>query len=238
MKDLLQEIKMLQGVLGVFVFTTDKGIAGSDVPPSFREPALLRMGKFSNSFFGNRVALQQNFSSFEVRNDESLLLLKKIDDTACLITICEPTVSMPLVNMTTSMLLAELKTAVSMAMTAPPAAPAAPAPQPQSAPQSPPATAAPQPAAPQAAAGSSPVDIDKLMNEGPFAAIARKLEDAMSRAIGPVGTMVVRDSVEKWIAAGAPSKNRFNELMGLLIAEIGDTALEDEFRKEVGSLLQ
>ena len=232
---------MLQGVLGVFVYTEQTGIVVSDVPPSFREPALVRMGQFAQVFFSNRVALQQRFTSFELKNDESLLLLKKIDDVAFLVTICEPTVSMPLVNMTTSMLLAELRAAVVVGKDRPvaPAPPAASKPAPVAAPPVPPPTPSAPVAPAQASAGPpASVDVDKLLNEGPFAAIARKMEDAMSRAIGPVGGMVVRDCVEKWVEGGAPAKNRFNELLGLLIKEIGDAALEDEFRKEVGSLFK
>ena len=240
MNELLQEIKMLQGVLGVFVYDGQNGIVASDVPSNFREPSLIRMGQFAQTFFGNRVALQQRFTSFELKNDESLLLLKKIDNTVFLVTLCESAASMPLVNMTTSMLLAELKAAMAMAgqqkvapAPPPPQQPAQPARQ--APPQQPPSQqAAAAPAAPQPAA----VDVEKLMSEGPFAPIARKLEDGMSKAIGPVGIMVVRDCVEKWVASGAPAKNRFHILLDLLIKEIGDPALETEFRQEVGSLFK
>jgi len=164
MKELLQEIKMLQGVLGVFVFAEKTGVVARDVPPSFRDPALVRMGQFTQMFFANRVAIQQRFTSFELKNDESLLLLKKIDKNAFLVTICEPTVSMPLVNMTTSMLLAELKAAAMVAnnggasagqgaptqedKAAAPSAPPAPVAAPPPPPSAPPAPAAAPPPPP------------------------------------------------------------------------------------------
>ncbi|MEN8141018.1 MAG: hypothetical protein ABFR97_07330 [Thermodesulfobacteriota bacterium] len=231
MKELLQEIKMLKGVLGVFVYSGPKGIIASDVPNSFREPSLKRMGQFTQLFFANRVARQQRFTSMEVKNDESLLMLKKVDDVVFLVTICEANASMPLVNMTTSMLLSELKSAAAAPSPPPPPPPVSPVAAPPAAKAKP----APAASAPPAAA---PVDLNKLLNEGPFAATARKLEDAMSRAIGPVGVMVVRDCVEKWVANGAPAKNRFNELLGLLLKEIGDRELENEFKREVGPLLK
>lgn len=241
MNDLLQEIKMLKGVLGAFVYTDKFGLVASEMPPaaSFSLASMERVGVFVKRFYSNPTTVQLGVMSYEIRNSESLMLLKKIDDHATLITVCASDVSMPLVNMTTSMLIAELKSAVDLITEKPD-----PSKLQSKAKAQPAAVAQPQKAQPQAAkpaAAPKPkakvVDVEKLMTEGPFAAIARKLEDSMSRAIGPVGNMVVRDCVEKWVANGSPSKDRFEELMMLLVKEIGDTRLEEEFRQEVGSLL-
>ncbi len=231
MKDLLQEIKMLQGVVGVFVYTTNLGVIAMDVPSTFSEPALDRIGNFVKAFYGNQTTQDCDIMSLEVKNDDSLFLYKKIDSGATLVAICEANVSMPLVNMTTSMLLAELKASADLITVKPSFAELDGA--------SKPAPKVATAVAPKAATSQTPppsVDVDKLMTEGPFSAIASKLEDAMARAIGPIGSMVVRDCVEKWVQGGSPSKNRFNELLGHLVKEIGDSQLEDEFKKEVGSL--
>ncbi len=232
MKDLLQEIKMLQGVVGVFVYTNNLGVIALDVPPTFSEPALDRIGSFVKAFFANQTTMAQDVMSLEVRNKESLFLYKKIDEGGTLITICDVKVSLPLVNMTTSMLLAELKAAADLVTVKPDFAKLNNGPAESSLSS---VTSESQVAAPQTAAPTV-IDVDKLMKEGPFAAIASKLEDAMARAIGPVGSMVVRDCVEKWVEGGSPAKSRFNELLGLLVKEIGDSRLEDEFKQEVGSL--
>lgn len=236
MNDLLQEIKMLKGVRGAFVYTDRFGLVACEMPPAanFTVASMERVGVFVKRFFGNPATVDLGVMSFEIRSKDSLMLLKKIDDHATLITNCETGVSMPLVNMTTSMLIAELKSAVDLItqkpdlselQAKPTPATAAAAVQKQTTKQA--------PSQPKAKA----LDVEKLMNEGPFAAIARKLEDSMSRAIGPVGTMVVRDCVDKWVAGGSPSKDRFGELMALLLKEIGDSRLEKEFSQEVGSLL-
>ncbi len=242
MNDLLQEIKMLKGVLGAFVYTDKFGLVACDMPPSasFTVASMDRVGQFVKRFYSNPTTLELGVMSYEIRNNESLMLLKKIDDHATLITICESAVSMPLVNMTTSMLIAELKSAVDLITEKPDLSKLQGQAKSATAPSTPTAKAAAKPA-PKPAATPKPkakvIDVDKLMTEGPFAAIARKLEDSMARAIGPVGNMVVRDCVEKWVAGGSPSKDRFEELMTLLLKEIGDSRLEDEFRQEVGSLL-
>ncbi|PLX49541.1 MAG: hypothetical protein C0613_07335 [Desulfobulbaceae bacterium] len=236
MNDLLEEIKMLKGVQGAFVYTEKFGLVASDMPASagFSLAAMERLGVFVKRFFSNPTTMELGVMSYEVRNPESLILLKKIDNQATLITVCDTTVSMPLVNMTTSMLIAELKSAVDLITEKPDVSKL----QPQAKPAQ---TAAAQAKKPASQVPPKPqtkvVDVDKLLKEGPFAAIARKLEDSMARAIGPVGSMVVRDCVEKWVATGSPSKDRFGELMALLLKEIGDSRLEEEFKQEVGSLL-
>ena len=235
MNDLLQEIKMLKGVLGAFVYTGKFGLVAYEMPSaaSFTVSSMERVGVFVKHFFGNQATVALGVMSYEMRNSDSLILLKKIDDHATLVTFCEPDVSMPLVNMTTSMLIAELKASVDLVTEKPDltkvqVSPGAPPPQAKK--------AAPQ-AAPAQKVKAKVIDVEKLMNDGPFAAIARKLEVSMARAIGPVGNMVVRDCVEKWVANGSPSKDRFGELMSLLLKEIGDSRLEEEFQQEVGSLL-
>ena len=235
MKDLLQEIKMLQSVVGVFVYTKTLGVIAMDVPSTFSEAALNRIGSFVKAFFGNQTTIANDIMSLEIKNEDSLFLYKKIDDNGTLITICDVNVSMPLVNMTTSMLLAELKDAADLVTVKPTFAGLRHlAPKQVPPPVAAPSTATPTVQAPPAAL--SAVDIDKLMKEGPFAPMASKLEDAMARAIGPIGMMVVRDCVEKWVEGGSPSRSRFGELFRLLVKEIGDSQLEDEFKKEVGSL--
>lgn len=234
MNDLLKEIKMLKGVLGTFVYTDTFGLVACDLPPStnFTIPAMERVGDFVKRFYSNPLTVELDVMSYEIRSDASLMLLKKIDEHATLITLCDPGVSMPLVNMTTSMLVAELKAGVDLITEKPDPSTLQIQPEPVKA-------AAPSPAAkPALSSKAKAVDVDKLMREGPFAAIARKIEDSMARAIGPVGIIVVRDCVEKWVANGSPAKNRFGELMTLLIKEIGDSRLEEEFRQEVGSLLR
>ncbi|MDR9501268.1 MAG: hypothetical protein RI601_05685 [Desulfurivibrionaceae bacterium] len=234
MNDLLKEIKMLKGVLGTFVYTDTFGLVACDLPPStnFTLPAMERVGDFVKRFYSNPLTVELDVMSYEIRTDASLMLLKKIDDHATLITLCDPGVSMPLVNMTTSMLVAELKAGVDLISETPDPATLQIPPEPAN-------TAAPSAAAkPASSPKAKVVDVDKLMSEGPFAAIARKIEDSMARAIGPVGMIVVRDCVEKWVANGSPAKDRFGELMSLLITEIGDSRLEEEFRQEVGSLLR
>ncbi|MEN8257808.1 MAG: hypothetical protein ABFS09_08100 [Thermodesulfobacteriota bacterium] len=239
MNDLLQEIKMLNGVLGAFVYTDKFGVVACDMPPAttLTVPSMERVGTFLKRFFSNPTTLELGVMSYEIRNSEYLMLLKKIDEQGTLVTVCEPEVSMPLVNMTTSMLIAELKAAVDLVTAKPDlsqlqdqAKPAASQPQARK-------TASPAGAKPAPKPKAKVIDVDKLMSEGPFAAIARKLEDSMARAIGPVGNMVVRDCVEKWVAGGSPSKDRFGELMEFLLKEIGDSRLEDEFKQEVGPLL-
>jgi hypothetical protein len=239
MNDLLQEIKMLKGVLGAFVYTDKLGLVACEMPPSatFTISSMEKVGVFVRRFFANPVTRELGVMSYEIRNSESVMILKKIDAQATLVTVCEPSVSMPLVNMTTSMLIAELKVAVDLITEKPDISKL------QSQAKSVAAAAmsakkvAAQPVKPPVPPKPKVIDVDKLLHEGPFAAIARKLEDSMARAIGPVGGMVVRDCVEKWVANGSPSKDRFGELMALLLKEIGDSRLEEEFRREVGSLL-
>ena len=53
MDDLLQEIKMLKGVLGAFVYTDKFGVVACDMPQNatFSIPSMERVGVFVKRFF-------------------------------------------------------------------------------------------------------------------------------------------------------------------------------------------
>ncbi len=64
-----------------------------------------------------------------------------------------------------------------------------------------------------------------------------KIEEALAGAIGPVAGMVMQDYVDKWEADGPAVPARFTELASLLVEEIGDPNLAQEFLAKVEQLM-
>ncbi|MBN1295548.1 hypothetical protein JXA80_02130 [bacterium] len=218
MDALINELKLIPGVLGSFVYHNAKGILGSNLPSLFRNEALKQVGSLLGRIFKLSETTGVEVSNFEIRYEESLLLIKPIEKDSILVVVCEPGVSLPLVNMSTSMLIPELKAAV---LSAPVASAEAPAPARTDATATVPST----------------VDPNKLMNEGPLAGVLKEMKIALAHAIGPIANLVIAESIETWCQSGTPSKDRLKDLVKILAGEIGDRALEAKFNNEIKHLI-
>lgn len=219
MDALLNELKLIPGVMGSFVHSNTKGVVGSNLPTLFRKEALKQVGALLGRVLKLSETTGIEISSFEVKYEEAMLLVKQIDKDACFIIVCEPGISMPLINMSTSMLIPELKSAVINAQA------------------SPAESAAPVKKTASAAVSSPDVDPDKLMTEGPLAPALKEIKIQLARSIGPIANLVMSDCLESWCQQGAPGKNRLKDLVKILAAEIGDRDLEAKFYNEIKHLV-
>jgi len=211
MNDLLQEIKLLPGVIGSSVHINGEEKIFSDLPKVFQGKTA-DIGRSLERLFKLRQGRDINF--IEVRFDESLMLMRPVDRESSLITICEAGANFPLVNMTSSMLIGELRKAVEAVRRGE---------------EEKQETAAPQPEKPAAKA-----DVNEIMHKGPLAPVMEKLGNALALAIGPISDMVMKDTVKEWAAGGAADESRIPELVDMLCREIDDSELEKEFRQQVG----
>ena len=104
MDQLLQEITMLPDVLRCFVFNVERQIAGSKMPPIFRENNLQAIGNLLSRTVQMGQMAQMNFKEIEIKFNESLLMINPFANGALLTIICEPTANKSLISMTTRML--------------------------------------------------------------------------------------------------------------------------------------
>ncbi|HPQ39425.1 MAG TPA: hypothetical protein PLV45_03550 [bacterium] len=219
MESLLNEVKLLPGVMGSFVYSNTKGVLASNLPTLFRNEALKQVGALLGRIYKLAESTGIDVSNYELKYEEALLMIKQIDKEACFVVVCEPSVSFPLVNMTTSMLVPELKAAVVNA----PAAPVI-------------ATPETRPSAQPAAAPAAAIDPDKLLKEGPLAPILQEIKVKLAHAIGPIANLVMSESLETWCGQGPATRARLKALADILVAEIGDQQLEATFRSEIKDL--
>ena len=214
MDELLQEIKILPGVLGVFVSVDKPDIIFSYVPDGYDHETLKLMGVSLQRIFKMNASCQLSVNSVEMRFPDSMVLVKHLCDGSLLVILCETEANFSLINMTSNMLLGELALGVENVRTNPDAA---------------------RQAVSAKKAGS--MDFAQAQNEKPLKSAIPVFQDALARAIGPIAAMLVKEIVGKWLQGGACVQERFPELVDLFCQEIGDAALEKEFRADTAKLL-
>jgi hypothetical protein len=226
MEDLLQEIKMLPGVSGVVVYLGQPDLTFSDVPDNYQEETLKQMQVAMERIFKMNSSCNLSVNSLEILFDESMVLAKRVGSSATLVAICEPDANFALVNMTSNMLIGELARAVEEIRKNPDAAKKA-KPKAQAKPQAKP-KAAPAPAGTASYAEAKEVE--------PLKSAIPVFQESLAKAIGPIAEMIVKETLEKWLAAGPCTTERFSDLINAFCHEIGDHDLEKEFRNDVSLL--
>jgi hypothetical protein len=225
MEDILKEIKNVPAVMGSYIHVSGVTELTSDLPKIFLSK-IYEVGEAIERAIKVNEATKMHANNIEFKYDEAVIIVRPIATGASLVTFCETTVNKKTLNMTTGMLANELKQAaaeIKKGSQSKPAAPPAPPPKQEVAPPSPPP-----------AAGSK-VDVNKILHAGPLAKVFQDFQEALAMAIGPVGEMVMKDTVEAWADKGDCSEARLKELVDMLCQEIDDQSLGEEFREAIAS---
>ncbi len=217
MDSLLQEINMLPGVLGCFVYNDKQQIAGSKMPPIFKENAIRNIGNLLARTVQMGSMAQLNFTDIEIKYNESLLLANPLAGGALLIIICEPNTNQSLVKMTTGMLAKDLAASMSMGSVPPTKTTRQKAPATNNSP------------APEQAPKEAEISAE-------LAPILEQVKEALALAIGPIAAPVMKDSIELWATQQEPSIANIPALAKILCQEINDVDLEEDFMAELKNI--
>ena len=211
MDSLLQEITMLPGVLGCFVYTGEQQIAGSKMPPIFKENSIKTIGSLLARTIQMGEVAQLEFSTIEFKFDESLLIIHPMTNAALLVVICEPGANKSLITMTMGMLATDIEASMAKTMATP---------------------TAPRPTAPPATPPPKEAEIDAQL-----APILEQVKEALAMAIGPIAGPVMKDSIELWAQQGTTSPKNLPALAEMLCKEINDAELEKEFMADFAKIM-
>ncbi|MFO7606412.1 MAG: hypothetical protein R6W72_08950 [Desulfurivibrionaceae bacterium] len=220
MENILQEIKEVPAVMGSYIHVNGVTAVTSDLPKIFQNK-VYEVGAVIDRIIKVNESTKMHAANIEFKYDEAVILVRPIDRDASLITFCETDVNRKKLNMTTGMLANELKDAAA-GLRKNKDTVVAETPEPKPAPASP---------------GKQEIDINKILHVGPLASVFQDFQNAFAMAIGPIGEMIMKDTVKEWAKKGECSEARLKELVEMLCREIDDKSLEAEFKEAVSEHL-
>lgn len=223
MEVILNEIKSVPSVMGSYIHVNGVTDVTSDLPKIFQNK-VYEVGTAIDRIIKVNEATKMHAANIELKFEEAVIFVRPIDLDASLITFCETGINKKTLNMTTGMLSNELKAAVDRLRKSGAAGAGSGA-------QTETAAAPPEKAA--AAAGKE-IDVNKILHAGPLASVFQDFQNAFAMAIGPIGEMVMKDTVKEWAKKGECSGARLPELVEMLCKEIDDESLEAEFKEAIG----
>lgn len=211
MQKILDELKVTPGVLGSSIYTSKHGILATNLPEIFKAETQKRIGNILHRIFKLNDTVKLDVNSFEIQYEEALLLVKKLCNTSSLIIICEPDAKVHLINMSVSMLTADLLNLIDDC---------------EQAPALPEKISTPQP----------PADPKAIIN-GSLSEELALMKRALAKHIGPVAGRTLERSVKKWLDEGEASRTRLNELAEIMRLDIDTVGSQREFLDELKEII-
>lgn len=211
MKEIIDEIKTVPGIIGACVFSPLSGIVANNLPAIFKEQRLLAMGKMMTKFI---LAGRKTFSDLtetSIFYEESALIIRELFGGTYLLVMAEPGFNASLLTMTLNLSLSDMDNLSSQSasfVTTP--IPAQPVSQ----------------VTPQAT--GKKMNLDEMLMLPDLGTPLGAMQTLLAKVIGPMAQIIFRESVEDWSAKHSVSHETLPALVKILNLEIGD---EDKIAK-------
>ncbi|NOX81236.1 MAG: hypothetical protein GXP57_09180, partial [Deltaproteobacteria bacterium] len=215
---LLGEISVIPGVTGSCIFDKTAGVLCTDLqtelPKDMTESVcmhfvrLLQMGRMN----------KLNIKSVHFRFDRYAVIGMSLDTEVVLLTICEADANCSLVATTVAMLADDMRDELFEKF--------------------PPSSNLVMTAAGEEEIACPPVQDDDKGGAEALPLLLEEIEQALAAVIGPPAGMVVTgDCLDKWRQKGPSSPGRLPELVAMLVKEIEDPKLAEDFKSRIQHLL-
>jgi hypothetical protein len=207
MKQVLEELKTVPGVVGAFALDPKKGLLANAMPGVFKPDKLLEVSRQLLKIYSTTRMNFQGMQDISLHFDGSLLMLRWVSDQLFLALVCEPQVNTNMLGMSLNLAVEEM--------------------------QARPTAAAPVAAAAfaEAPSGNSP---EEIRNSGTLAAPLKKVEEVLSGIMGPMADMILEDAIDEWSRTGKASYETFSSLVKIICREVGDAQKAQEFQTLIG----
>jgi len=209
MKEVLNEIAVLPGVVGSCLFSKERGQIYSGLPPLFTDESILTIANRVTRLVQMGGMVDMDVQTIALRYDIYTIMTMPVDSDTLLVIACESRSNCSLIATTISMLAGELQSRLAKLAKEP-------TPSLDS----------------QEIAGKS----DTGQEAEKTASLLKQVRGALAFVVGPMADMVFDDNVALWTQKKPASPSRLPELIEMLAGEIGNDSAA-EFKERVNVFL-
>ena len=109
MKEILDDLKDLSGVIGASLYHSQNGLLATNLPAIFTEDKLTEIGKLLTKLLSAGRMSFPDLTDVSLQYDESTILARELDDTSIIFLFCDPDINQNLITMSLNLLQQELK---------------------------------------------------------------------------------------------------------------------------------
>ena len=208
MINLIDELKVVPGVVGACIVSAEKGLLATNLPAIFKPERLAVVGQHLLKLSHSGQSCFPDLTDMTLNYDESVVVARELVDGTVLFAICDPSFNYNLLTMSFNLLQEEFKEG----------------------------NHSQEPAAGSAATEEPTVpsggDISAALQD-----LLDEMKGLLGKILGPMAGFVFDDVVETWQGQGAADFSRIEDLIGSINQEIDDPEKVDNYRRLIAPLL-
>ena len=210
MLHLIDELKVIPGVMGACIVNSQTGVQATNLPAIFKDDRLALVGKHLLKLYAVGRMSFDDLTDVTLNYDESVVVARELEKGLMIFVICDPSFNQNLLTMSLNLLHEEFKLGnftegkAEVVITA--AAPVSPSP---------------------------PLVEMKISQE-----LLAGMKGALGKILGPMAGFIFDEVVDNWSEQGAADASRIEELIEQLNQEIADQDKIDKYRQLISASLK
>jgi predicted regulator of Ras-like GTPase activity (Roadblock/LC7/MglB family) len=204
MKQMIDELKSIPGVVGACVYSTRAGLKFSNLPGIFKPERLTAVGKHLAKLYSAGRMSFDDLTDVSLYYEESVVVARELQKNLLVFVVCDPSFNHNLLAMSFNLLQEELQDAGFEA------------------------TEAEMPASHQSAGGRV---VSRAEADGQLLGLCNELKDLLGKVLGPMAGYIFDETAETWEQKGSVDFDRIEELIEMLNQEISDPDKIKHYRK-------
>jgi len=208
MKQVLEEVKAIPGVVGGFVFNSRKGVAANNLPPVFKEAKLVNIGKMLSKMYLSGKTNFSDITEISLYYEESVVIIREAASDLFLIVISDPSVNLNLLTMSLNLIMDDFNTLTELDME--------------------PIQGA------KTGSGAAPkkiVTAEEVLQSTPLGNDLNSMKAALAKVMGPMAKIIFTDALNEWLQSNMPSYAELGRLVAILEREINDSDKSAYYRE-------
>jgi len=209
MLHLIDELKVIPGVVGACIVNAQTGLQVTNLPAIFKPERLTLVGKHLLKLYSAGCMNFDDLTDITLNYDESVVVARELEKNTLIFAICDPTFNQNLLTMSFNLLHEEFKLGnfteaggqgeAKSARTLPP--------------------------------------VEREMS-GALHSLLAEMKELLSEILGPMAGFVFDEVKDNWVEQGAPDFSRIEELIEQLNQEIDDQDKIDKYRQLISSAIK
>ena len=210
MLHLIDELKVIPGVMGACIVNSQTGLQVTNLPAVFRPERLTLIGKHLLKLYSVGRMNFDDLTDITLNYDESVVVARELEKNTLIFAICDPTFNQNLLTMSFNLLHEEFKLGNFTETVAETAAPA------------------------EAESAISSPSIEREISQDLLA----EMKALLGGILGPMAGFIFDEVTDNWMEQGAPDFSRIEELIEQLNQEIDDQDKIDKYRQLISPAIE
>jgi len=205
MRQMIDELKAIPGVVGASIYRPSKGLLETNLPAIFKPERLSQVGKSLAKLYSAGRLSFADMTDVTLVYDESVVVVRELDRQQLLFAFCDPSFSQNLLSMSLNLLEEEFRARSSSDESA---------------------SAALDLASEETAKMAATAE-----PESSFSTLLDRMRQRLGKVVGPMAGFIFNERVDAWQQQGAAEFSRIEELISALNCEIADVEKIERYRQ-------